>query len=124
MSQSRKTPTWAVVVGILGIFFFLIGLLFFFVKETVPGSRITIYAKGNASCAGDDPDARRCRACPGRVVSGPSHRGEQPMITTVVLAAAALAVPQASSGDPIHVVGVYEVMTTQTTCEEMLHDPL
>ena len=30
----RYIPTWAVIVGILGIFLFLIGLLAFFVKET------------------------------------------------------------------------------------------
>ena len=29
----RKTPTWAIVVGIIGLFVFLIGVLFFFVKE-------------------------------------------------------------------------------------------
>lgn len=32
--QERKTPTWAIVVGVIGLFFFLIGLVFFFVKET------------------------------------------------------------------------------------------
>jgi hypothetical protein len=30
----RKTPTWAMVLGILGLFVFLLGILFFFVKET------------------------------------------------------------------------------------------
>ena len=30
----RYTPTWAIVVGIIGILFFLIGLLAFFVKQT------------------------------------------------------------------------------------------
>jgi hypothetical protein len=43
----RATPTWAVVLGVLGILFFLLGLLFFLVKETVPQSRITVYVKGN-----------------------------------------------------------------------------
>jgi hypothetical protein len=43
----RRTPTWAVVLGILGIFFFLLGLLFFLVKTPVPLTRITIYIKGN-----------------------------------------------------------------------------
>lgn len=35
-SYVRRTPTWAVVLGIIGIFFFLLGLLFFLVKENVP----------------------------------------------------------------------------------------
>ena len=43
----RKTPTWAVVLAVLGIFFFLLGLLFLLVKETVPRSRVTIYLKSN-----------------------------------------------------------------------------
>lgn len=30
----RYTPTWAIVLGVLGIFLFLIGILFFFVKTT------------------------------------------------------------------------------------------
>lgn len=30
----RYTPTWAIVVGIIGIFFFLIGVLAFFIKES------------------------------------------------------------------------------------------
>ena len=32
----RKTPTWAIVLGVIGLFFFLIGIVFFFVKENVP----------------------------------------------------------------------------------------
>lgn len=32
----RKTPAWAVILGVLGLFFFLIGVVFFFVKETIP----------------------------------------------------------------------------------------
>ena len=32
--QERKTPTWAIIVGVIGLFFFLIGLLFFLIKET------------------------------------------------------------------------------------------
>lgn len=31
----RKTPGWAIVLGIIGLFFFLIGLVFFFVKTDV-----------------------------------------------------------------------------------------
>ena len=30
----RKTPTWAIVLGVIGLFIFLIGIVFFFVKET------------------------------------------------------------------------------------------
>ena len=30
----RYTPGWAIALGILGSFFFLIGILFFFVKQT------------------------------------------------------------------------------------------
>ncbi len=29
----RKTPTWAIILGVIGLFIFLIGLAFFFVKE-------------------------------------------------------------------------------------------
>jgi hypothetical protein len=32
----RRTPTWAIVLGIICLFIFLIGLVFFFVKENVP----------------------------------------------------------------------------------------
>lgn len=35
-STVRKTPGWAVVLGVIGILFFLIGILFFFVKQDVP----------------------------------------------------------------------------------------
>lgn len=40
----KRTPTWAIVVGVLGLFVFLIGALFFLVKESyqVPGSMVTI----------------------------------------------------------------------------------
>jgi hypothetical protein len=31
----RKTPTWAIIMGIIGLFVFLIGLVFFFVKQNV-----------------------------------------------------------------------------------------
>lgn len=37
----RYTPGWAIALGILGILFFLIGILFFFVKETRYVPRIT-----------------------------------------------------------------------------------
>lgn len=30
----RKTPTWAIILGVIGLFFFLIGIVFFFFKET------------------------------------------------------------------------------------------
>lgn len=33
--ETKRTPQWAIVLGVLGIFFFLIGILFFFVKETI-----------------------------------------------------------------------------------------
>ncbi len=42
---------------------------------------------------------------------------------TLALAAVSLLVPQASSGDIIHVVAFVEVFTTQVTCEDMRHDP-
>jgi hypothetical protein len=32
--EVRKTPTWAIVLGIIGTLLFIIGFLFFFVKET------------------------------------------------------------------------------------------
>ncbi len=32
--RERKTPTWAIILGVIGIFVFLIGIVFFFVKET------------------------------------------------------------------------------------------
>lgn len=31
----RRTPAWAVVVGLIGLFVFLIGIVFFFVKQDV-----------------------------------------------------------------------------------------
>lgn len=31
---TKKTPTWAVVLGVLGLLLFLIGILFFFVKTS------------------------------------------------------------------------------------------
>jgi hypothetical protein len=46
----RKTPGWAVALGVLGIFFFfLIGIVFFFVKETVPRAMVTIYVRGTST---------------------------------------------------------------------------
>ncbi len=44
----RYTPGWAIALGVLGIFFFLIGILFFFVKETryVPRITTTLTAAG------------------------------------------------------------------------------
>jgi hypothetical protein len=46
----RKTPTWAIVLAVLGIFFFLLGLLFLLVKEDVTtGSvQITVHNDGLA----------------------------------------------------------------------------
>lgn len=38
----RKTPSWAIVLGIIGLLFFLLGLLFFLVKENVPYMAATI----------------------------------------------------------------------------------
>lgn len=40
----RRIPSWAVVVGIIGLFFFLIGVLFFFVRtdHVVPGTLVTV----------------------------------------------------------------------------------
>lgn len=35
----RRTPTWAIVAGVLGLLVFLLGIAFFFVKETVPEKR-------------------------------------------------------------------------------------
>jgi hypothetical protein len=32
--QERKIPTWAAVLGVLGLFVFFIGIVFFFVRET------------------------------------------------------------------------------------------
>jgi hypothetical protein len=32
--EVKKTPTWAMVLGVIGLLFFLIGIVFFFVKET------------------------------------------------------------------------------------------
>jgi hypothetical protein len=32
--QERKTPTWAIIVGVIGLLVFLLGALFFLVKET------------------------------------------------------------------------------------------
>ena len=31
--RAYQTPTWAIILGIIGLFIFLIGLVFFFVKE-------------------------------------------------------------------------------------------
>lgn len=42
--SERRTPGWAIVLGIIGLFFFLLGLLFFFVKtdRPVPGALVTV----------------------------------------------------------------------------------
>lgn len=43
----RKIPGWAIVLGIIGLFFFLLGLLFFLVKadRAVPGALVTVLAR-------------------------------------------------------------------------------
>jgi hypothetical protein len=55
---TRKfTPTWAVVVGVLGLLLFLIGVLFFFVKTTETlsvtlseaGGKTTVALSGNST---------------------------------------------------------------------------
>jgi hypothetical protein len=40
----RRVPGWAIVLGIIGLFFFLIGVLFFFIKQDrpVPGALVTV----------------------------------------------------------------------------------
>ncbi len=38
----RRRPTWAIVLGVIGLFFFLIGIVFFFIKENVPVTVPTI----------------------------------------------------------------------------------
>ena len=44
----RKTPTWAIVLGVIGLFIFLIGIVFFSIKtdETVYREAITITTAG------------------------------------------------------------------------------
>jgi len=32
---TKRTPPWAVIVGLIGLLVFLIGILFFFIKEDV-----------------------------------------------------------------------------------------
>lgn len=46
-TTSRRMPVWAAVLGIIGLFFFLIGIVFFFVKETVntPGTLVSLMTK-------------------------------------------------------------------------------
>lgn len=36
VTTGRRVPPWAVVLGIIGLFFFLIGIVFFFVREDYP----------------------------------------------------------------------------------------
>jgi hypothetical protein len=53
MLERRYIPTWAIVVGIVGLLFFLLGVLLFFVRKTETltvtaerdngGSRVTFY---------------------------------------------------------------------------------
>ena len=40
--EERKRPDWATVVGIIGLLFFLIGIVFFFIKETVRHSGVQL----------------------------------------------------------------------------------
>lgn len=42
--EKRSTPTWAIVLGIIGLLLFLIGALFFLVKETkrVPAAVVEV----------------------------------------------------------------------------------
>jgi hypothetical protein len=40
MAERRETPTWVIIVGVLGLFLFLIGI-FFFVRETVQYAVLT-----------------------------------------------------------------------------------
>jgi hypothetical protein len=48
--EVRKCPTWAIVLAIIGAFFFLLGLLFLLVKETqrVPRATVTVYTATRA----------------------------------------------------------------------------
>ncbi len=43
----RRVPGWAIVLGIIGLFFFLLGLLFFLVKtdRPVPGALVTVLGR-------------------------------------------------------------------------------
>ena len=45
----RYTPGWAIVVGIVGLLFFLLGLLFFLVKNT-DSLTISISPRGESGC--------------------------------------------------------------------------
>jgi hypothetical protein len=42
----KRTPTWATILGVIGLFFFLIGIVFFFVKTTEPvlSTVVTVHA--------------------------------------------------------------------------------
>lgn len=44
MTVTRERPGWATALGVIGIFFFLIGLIFFFIKIDVqrPGAMVEI----------------------------------------------------------------------------------
>ena len=61
----RKTPGWAIVVGVLGLFVFLLGALFFLVKttEVEPGALVEVAgADGRVlafRCAGVDANTLR-----------------------------------------------------------------
>jgi len=61
---TRVRPTWATVVGIIGLFFLLIGILFFFVKQDriVQGAVIEVTAPDGrvlALAVPDEPVALR-----------------------------------------------------------------
>ncbi len=43
---TQATPTWAVVVAVIGFFFFLLGLLFLLVKEERTSGYVTIMVTG------------------------------------------------------------------------------
>lgn len=43
----RKTPTWAIVLAIVGALFFLIGLLFLLVREDVVTGYVMVTVEGN-----------------------------------------------------------------------------
>ena len=42
----RKTPTWAVVLAVIGFFFLFLGLLFLLVKEEHTAGTVTITVQG------------------------------------------------------------------------------
>lgn len=43
--RTRKTPTWAIILAVIGFFFFLLGLLFLFVKEEKITGSIRVTAR-------------------------------------------------------------------------------